>query len=637
MHVAGSVPQKERLDMSLGLTSEISPTLPGDAPFPLKQSPLSYVSDCTIHRGSALDKESRPKPINKGKPITFSYAGGKARLATTLCAQFPQSGSRFVDVFGGRGNLLWRAMQSLNYDSWWVNDIRTAPFFEALKVGTVAVPERSRAEYEKQKANRGTPESLLLEPYLTFSGGGYTWSGSRGDKTRTRAGYGQEAAGISQSGYQTMLERAHELINSKNVRITKFDYKDVLSELTADDFAYLDPPYQNSDVRAYESADVDHAELIDILLSARFRWALSEYRNPIYLAAFGEPGWSTEQTITYGRGAHRPKRVATECLWIGEQQLQGIALTKQHMEVAETRPKYHPIQGRNLETNMKDSMDAANADSKTRADSARVQSGYETMDSDATQAAFDELNSVLDGLAEQVIHSIAQITPHLAEMQSLLSQRGKARKKVLKAAGLPSWPEYGKAYAAKLDCSFRTIQDHITGLRRNGKSGPSQSTKNGQQPNHNKGSKRTKPWHADAKDSRALAGAQLAINDLVAAYEAGADLAPAYQQYKRVAVSPRKLSDIVESAKPESDKANIEAEVKKKLVPVVESAEQYIRALEALVYSAPVALTEEQKKALQKPMEGWRSILRHARGIHAEMTGRGMSAEVAPDALKEAA
>jgi len=102
-------------------------------------------------------------------------------------------------------------------------------------------------------------------------------------------------------------------------------------------------------------------------------------------------------------------------------------------------------------------------------------------------------------------------------------------------------------------------------------------------------------------------------------------------------VSPRKLSDIVESAKPESDKANIEAEVKKKLVPVVESAEQYIRALEALVYSAPVALTEEQKKALQKPMEGWRSILRHARGIHAEMTGRGMSAEVAPDALKEAA
>jgi hypothetical protein len=134
-----------------------------------------------------------------------------------------------------------------------------------------------------------------------------------------------------------------------------------------------------------------------------------------------------------------------------------------------------------------------------------------------------------------------------------------------------------------------------------------------------------------------LAGAQLAINDLVAAYEAGADLAPAYREYKKVAVSPTKLSDIVESAKPDLNKADVEAEVKRKLVPVVETAEQYIRALEALVYSAPVALTEEQKKALQKPMEGWRSILRHARGIHAEMTGRGMSAEVAPDALKEAA
>jgi site-specific DNA-adenine methylase len=112
-----------------------------------------------------------------------------------------------------------------------------------------------------------------------------------------------------------MLERAHALINDKQVRITKLDYKEVLSELGENDFAYLDPPYKDSDVRAYESANIDHAELVDILKSAKFRWALSEYKHPIYLEAFGEPGWQQERTITYGRGADRPKRIATECLW----------------------------------------------------------------------------------------------------------------------------------------------------------------------------------------------------------------------------------------------------------------------------------------------------------------------------------
>jgi len=221
-------------------------------------------------------------------------------------------------------------------------------------------------------------------------------------------------------------------------------------------------------------------------------------------------------------------------------------------------------------------------------------------------------------------------------MQSLLSQRGKARKKLLKTAGLPSWTEYGQAYAAKLECSFRTIQDHIAGLRRDGKSGPSQSTKNGQ--GSKRGSKRgSKPWHADAKDSRALAGAQIAINDLIAAYEAGADLEPAYQQYKKVAVSPTKLAAMVEAATANSTVADVDAEVKKKLAPVVESAERYIRALESLVHSASVTLTTEQGKTLQKPMEGWRSILRYARGVEAVRKGKGVPVENAPDVLKEAA
>jgi hypothetical protein len=277
------------------------------------------------------------------------------------------------------------------------------------------------------------------------------------------------------------------------------------------------------------------------------------------------------------------------------------------------------------------------APSETRADSARVATGYEKLDPDATKTAFEELDAVLHDLAEQVIHTLDQMIPQLADMQALLSQRGKARKKVLKEAGLPSWPDYAMRYAHKLNCSFRTIQDHLTGFRRNGKSGPSQSAKNGQQPKCEGGSKRSKPWHAEAKDSRTMADALLASNDFVTAYEAGADLEPAYQQYKKVAVSPTKLNAMLEAATSDSTKADVDAEVKKKLAPVVETAERYIRALEALVYSPSVTLTEEQRNALQKPMEAWRGILRYARGVQAERTGKGVSAEDAPVVLEEVA
>lgn len=122
-----------------------------------------------------------------------------------------------------------------------------------------------------------------------------------------------------------MLLRAHQMLMSKDVRITKLDYRNVLAELGPTDFAYLDPPYKDSDVRAYESADLNHAELIDILLNAKFKWAMSEYCNPIYLEAFGEPGWSQERKLTYGRpnsgvrpsGDALPKR--TECLWTADE------------------------------------------------------------------------------------------------------------------------------------------------------------------------------------------------------------------------------------------------------------------------------------------------------------------------------
>lgn len=88
------------------------------------------------------------------------------------------------------------------------------------------------------------------------------------------------------------------------------------------------------------------------------------------------------------------------------------------------------------------------------------------------------------------------------------------------------------------------------------------------------------------------------------------------------------------ATKPNSNDVSEDAKVRRKLVPVVETAERYIRALEGLVHSSNVTLTEEQKKAVRKPIEEWRRILRYARGIQAEKTGKGVSVEAEPPTLK---
>jgi len=196
----------------------------------------------------------------------------------------------------------------------------------------------------------------------------------------------------------------------------------------------------------------------------------------------------------------------------------------------------------------------------TGAETARVEAEYERLDATETKLEFDKLYSRLDRHSEQVgFITVNQIIPDLERMQALLSQRGRNRKQVLKAAGLPSWQEYASGYAAKLNRSFRTIQDHITGFRRTGKSGPSQS----------KGSdKGATPLRLDRRQQASLVKAQLAANDLVAALKAGHDWREAVSAYESVAVSPSKLESFVNTVTPEPDWRAVIADLMKDLEEV---------------------------------------------------------------------
>src|ERR1035438_10911498 len=85
---------------------------------------------------------------------TIAYPGGKARLANQIISFLPQQGRIYVEPFAGRGNLFWAAVErGLKFRRWWLNDIATAPFFEAIKKlgDKIEVPPRSRAEFERYR------------------------------------------------------------------------------------------------------------------------------------------------------------------------------------------------------------------------------------------------------------------------------------------------------------------------------------------------------------------------------------------------------------------------------------------------------------------------------------------------------
>jgi site-specific DNA-adenine methylase len=220
----------------------------------------------------------------------------------------PQIGGVYVEPFAGRANVFFRAASTLQFSQWQLNDIRTAPFVNAILShgSTIEVPQQTREEFERQRAASqiSDPIALLLEPYLTYSGAGYS------------AGYRPAKGSPLQHRYQNTLRRAHQILIQTQATITNVDWKLAIADLDENDFCYVDPPYLKATVHGYRSDDIDHKEMINVLKNARFRWLLSEYEHPLYMEAFGEPFWRKEVQLcatNFRLSGGKAKRI--ECAW----------------------------------------------------------------------------------------------------------------------------------------------------------------------------------------------------------------------------------------------------------------------------------------------------------------------------------
>jgi site-specific DNA-adenine methylase len=253
-----------------------------------------------------VNNKERSVKLNSERPPRIDYPGAKGKLAPILVSMMPSQGHTYVEPFVGRGNVFFAAASTLNFEEWTINDIATAPFFKAIieKGKHIKVPERTRPEYLKQKQlfQCGDPRAILLEPYLTYSGGGYK-----------KGGFGNKR-GVSAREYANRLRRCAELLSASRAKITALDWKELkLTTLSESDFVFLDPPYYGADVRAYSSKEFDFFGMVDVLSKAKFKWMLTEYEQEFYLKAFGKPCYTENVQLACDGGRGRRRRI--ECVW----------------------------------------------------------------------------------------------------------------------------------------------------------------------------------------------------------------------------------------------------------------------------------------------------------------------------------
>jgi len=355
--------------------------------------------------------------------IQLPYPGGKGRLAPRIISFLPRRGRTYLEPFAGRANIFWEAVQQgLKFDRWWLNDLQTQSFLEAIRShgNKVEVPVRSRRVFEflRDSYKRGDVMATLLAPHICYSGGLYE-SGVKGG-----SGCGDDDGGGSAAGFQRTLRECHRILGQTKPKITGLDWLQLrLEKLTGDDVVVLDPPYAFplNMVKAYSDATVDYEQLVDVLLSLKCKWLLCGYPHPI-LHRLGAPIWARDMQLLCVRVKHGGEE-RSECVWTNFD------------------PETERAQ-RFLPPSVK---------------------GQIKVISDAASLSFTALDARIDSGLEQVAKDFTALVPFLLEMHRRLSAPGRRRDLRKGAPKDLTWTEWVESKRHKLGRGLRSIQYLLKG------------------------------------------------------------------------------------------------------------------------------------------------------------------------------
>ena len=220
----------------------------------------------------------------------FRCPGGKRRVAETIVDQILEqcggSLENYCEPFAATAAVGLRLLKTVSVERVWLNDIDRGTFSlwwcvlhdqereEFLRLVDRFKPsKRAFVQFKKDLlsgADFPLTEIALMKiacHQMSFSGLGAMAGGAM---TAVSSRW-------SPRWIRKNVDEARRLFAGSDVRITNLDYKDVLREVDASTFVFLDPPFYQMGTVLYQHSftETDHADLAAILRSSRFNWLLS--------------------------------------------------------------------------------------------------------------------------------------------------------------------------------------------------------------------------------------------------------------------------------------------------------------------------------------------------------------------------
>lgn len=191
-------------------------------------------------------------------PQLVQYQGSKRKLAPIILSHFPDHVDRLVEPFSGMAAVTVAAAVEKKADSFWINDINE-PLMSVLKTaietpedlyerykevweGQNEYPEGHVAHFyhirdEYNDGDRSPEKTLYLLARCVKGAVRYSGDGKFNQSPDKRR-HGTNPERIKKNAEMISL-----LLKGKT-EYTALDYRDMLPKIRANDFVYMDPPYQ---------------------------------------------------------------------------------------------------------------------------------------------------------------------------------------------------------------------------------------------------------------------------------------------------------------------------------------------------------------------------------------------------------
>lgn len=207
----------------------------------------------------------------------FSRTGGKYRLRKTILKMFPPVGSydKYIEPFVGAGNIILNAptvktMIGADTDTNLINTHNAIKKVSAEDIKSFNF-RANKKRFDKFKKELGTikdPKTRLYQYlYLSFN----SFSGRQRSYVKNQDRTGKR------------LKNNIELIKEKykHIKFIKSDFIDTINKYDSPTtFFYLDPPYYDTFSGDYDTGNIDHEELAEMLRNIKGKFLLSHNDTP---------------------------------------------------------------------------------------------------------------------------------------------------------------------------------------------------------------------------------------------------------------------------------------------------------------------------------------------------------------------